>query len=71
MFYVRNGNLSQFESEIESALNRDDICTVCGKNSQANDGRCEEHISTSLAGDWPDSTHLFEQRLSKLKQKLE
>lgn len=56
--YKHNSNLSAFESEVEAALASDTTCTVCGRNSIADDGRCKKHTSTSLSGDWPTKSDL-------------
>lgn len=56
--YKRDGDLTAFESEVEQALAAQATCTVCGQTSIAQDGRCSDHIGTSLTGDWPTESDI-------------
>lgn len=56
--YKCDADLETFENEVETALRLDKACTVCGRLSTAQDGRCEEHIGTSLSGDWPTTSDM-------------
>lgn len=71
MRFLKHNDYDKFEEEVESALEKREVCTVCGKNSKAGDGRCEEHINTKLSGDWPESTDWYDRRMSKLRKKIQ
>lgn len=63
--YMRDGDLEEFEREVEAALRLDQVCTVCGRTSTNQDGRCNDHLGSSLAGDWPTESNL--QTIQKMK----